>query len=272
MSFRHLHIVACAPRSGTTLLHEAMVSCLQIDRHHAHELRFHLGRAGVGELLLTKRPKDTPYVAAVLAAVPEFHVVYLLRDPRDVIVSRHGRSRDRYYTNIRVWRENQAAAREFIDHPRCLALRYEDLVADPDATQQRLCAQFPWLRIRHPFSRYHEHAQVSARSLQALHSVRPIGAGSVGLWRDNLARIKAQQMIHGSLSPDLIAAGYEPDERWEACLADVVPDRAPSRYPETVGPLRRVLQRLDGRRKLWLYLRARRAAAAAAAGAAGAAP
>lgn len=267
MSFRHLHIVACAPRSGTTLLHEAMVTCMHVDRHHEHELRYHLGRAAPGELLLTKRPKDTPSMAAVLAAVPDFHVVYLLRDPRDVIVSRHGRSRDRYYTNIRVWRENQAAAADFVDHPRCLVLRYEDFVADPDAAQRQLCARFPWLRIRHPFSRYHEHAQVSAASLQALHSVRPIAPDSVGLWRDNLPRVKAQQLLHGSLSPDLVAAGYEPDDRWEGCLADVVPDPAPSRYPESVGPLRRTLLRLDARRKLWLYLRARRAAAGAQAAA-----
>lgn len=51
--FRHLHIVSCAPRSGTTLLHEAMVTCFEIDRHYEHELRFNQAWAKSGEILLT---------------------------------------------------------------------------------------------------------------------------------------------------------------------------------------------------------------------------
>ena len=255
--FKHLHIVACSPRSGTTLLHEAMVACLHIDRYHRHELRFHKARARPGEILLTKRPKDTRYMAAVLRAVSEFYLIYLLRDPRDVIVSRHGRSRELYYTNIRIWRENQAAAQTFTANPRCLSLRYEDFVRDPDAIQQHICARFPWLRVRHPFSKYHLHAQVSEASRQALRSVRPISPASVGLWRDNLPRIRGQQQIHGSLTPDLIASGYESDGAWESCLAGVTPDAAPSRYPEFLSPTRRWLQELDGRRKVWQYVRSR---------------
>ena len=47
--FRHLHIVACSPRSGTTLLHEAMVTCFRADKHYDHEIRF-TGQETIGEL------------------------------------------------------------------------------------------------------------------------------------------------------------------------------------------------------------------------------
>ena len=73
--FKHLHIVACSPRSGTTLLHEAMVTCFKVDKHYDHEMRFHKAWAEDGQILLTKRPKDTMYMPAVLANDPR-----LLRD------------------------------------------------------------------------------------------------------------------------------------------------------------------------------------------------
>jgi len=68
--FKHLHIVACSPRSGTTLLHEAMVACFDIDKFYDHEMRFNLVSAEDQQILLTKRPKDTMYIKAIRDSVP----------------------------------------------------------------------------------------------------------------------------------------------------------------------------------------------------------
>ena len=149
--FRHLHIVSCSPRSGTTLLHEAMVTCFRIDRHYDHELRFNLVSGEPGEIVLTKRPKDIMYMPAVIDD-PELYVIYVLRDPRDVIVSRHGKSRDLYYSNIRLWREMHGYAKTLYGHPRFLEVRYETFVTDPDAVQADIAAKFPWLESRYRFS------------------------------------------------------------------------------------------------------------------------
>lgn len=257
--FKHLHIVSCSPRSGTTLLHEVMVTCFKIDKHYDHELRFHKARAKSGQILLTKRPKDTLYVPQLLARDPEFFVIYLLRDPRDVIVSRHAKDDSRYYVNVRVWREMHGIAKALDGHPRFLSLKYEDFVRAPDRTQEGICRRFPWLEAMHRFSDYHHHAVVSAKSKRAMHGVRPIGPDSVGAWRRNLARIKGQQEIHGSLTPDLKECGYEKSSEWEAVLADVVPDRSPSVYPERLHPLRWLVRAVDARRKVWTYGRRRAA-------------
>jgi len=256
--FKHLHIVGCSPRSGTTLLHEVMVTCCRVDRHYDHEIRFHQVRGAAGDIVLTKRPKDTMYVRAVLERDPEFYVIYLLRDPRDVIVSRHGKDRALYYSNIRLWREMHAFAREVSGHPRFLELRYEDFVSRPDEAQQCIAGRFPWLEKRHDFSRYHDHATVSEKSKTAMHGVRPIAPDSVGRWRGNLARICGQQQRHGSLTPDLIECGYENSGEWEKMLDGVEPDLAASRYPERVYWPRRLLQAIDARRKVQSYLRMRR--------------
>lgn len=255
--FKHLHIVSCAPRSGTTLLHEVMATCLKVDKHYDHEIRFHKAWAASGQVLLTKRPKDTLYVPELLATDPEFYVVYLLRDPRDVIVSRHAKDDSRYYVNIRVWRELDAIARRVDSHERFLTLKYEDFVSEPDRVQDAICQRFSWLESRHDFSQYHRHAVVSAKSERAMHGVRPIAPTSVGRWRQNLPRIKGQHEIHGSLTPDLVTRGYESSGDWERCLESVIADSAPSVYAERLHPIRRFTRKLDARRKLLSYRKKR---------------
>ena len=258
--FRHLHIVACSPRSGTTLLHEAIVTCFAVDTHYDHEIRFNQVRADAGTIVVTKRPKDTMYLQAIMRDDPEFYAIYVLRDPRDVIVSRHGKDKDIYYSNIRLWRELHNAARPLFDHPNFLTVRYEDFVSRPDDIQSDIAARFPWLEQRYPFSSYHEHANVSAESQLAMNSVRPIAPTSLGRWRDNLPRIRGQQQVHGSLTPELIECGYESSADWEQQLEGIEPDLSRSRYPETVYWPRRVLQALDAGRKLRAYRRMRRSA------------
>ena len=89
--------------------------------------------------------------------------------------------------------------------------------------------------------------------------MRPIAPTSVGKWRDNLPRIKAQQLTHGSLTPDLIECGYETSAEWERVLDDVEPDFSRSRYPENVYFWSRISQRINALRKVRNYRRMRRA-------------
>jgi Sulfotransferase family len=256
--FRHLHIVACSPRSGTTLLHEAMVTCFRVDRHYDHEIRFNRVAAADGQVVITKRPKDTMYMPGVIDEDPELYVIYLLRDPRDVIVSRHGKDDSLYYSNIRLWRQMHACAKKMFGHERFLVLRYEDFVRDPDGAQAKILEKFPWLERMHAFSEYHEHARVSQKSATAMHGVRPIAPTSVGVWTRYPGRIKAQQLQHGSLSPELIECGYEASADWERVLDGVEPDFSKSLYPEKLRFWRRWAQQLDARRKIAKYRRMRR--------------
>ena len=257
--FKHLHIVACSPRSGTTLLHEAMVTCFKVDKHYDHEVRFNLVSAADGQIVVTKRPKDTMYMPDVIDD-PELFVVYVMRDPRDVIVSRHGKNKEMYYSNVRLWRELHGYARLIANHDRFLQVSYEEFASNPDAVQDQIAAKFSWLQTLHKFSEYHEHANVSEKSKLAMNDVRPIASTSVGKWKNNLGRIKGQQITHGSLTPDLIECGYESSDEWEQLLEGVEPDFSRSRYPEKVYFWSRMSQRINASRKVAQYRRMRRAA------------
>jgi hypothetical protein len=258
--FKHLHIVACSPRSGTTLLAEVMATCFKVDKHYDHEVRFNLVSAEDGQILITKRPKDTMYMPAIIDDDPEIFVIYVMRDPRDVIVSRHGKDKSRYYSNMRLWRQMHAYAKQMYGHERFLEIRYEDFVRDPDVTQQLIAEKFPWLEKTHKFSEYHEYAQISEKSKMAMHNVRPIAPTSVGVWTQYPGRIKGQQMIHGSLTPDLIECGYESTADWERALDSVEPDLSRSLYPEKLYFWSRISQYFNTLRKVAMYRRKRRSA------------
>jgi len=237
-----------------------MVTCFHTDKHYDHEVRFNLVSAGDGQILITKRPKDTMYMPAVLDDEQDLYVIYMLRDPRDVICSRHGKDKSMFYSNVRLYRELHACAKKMVGHERFLEVRYEDFVRDPDATQRLIQEKFPWLEKKHDFSEYHGHAQVSAKSVTAMHSVRPIAPTSVGVWTRHPARIKGQQQIHGSLTPLLIELGYESTGDWEKVLEGVEPDMSPSRYPEKVYFWSRLSQNINALRKVAMYRRLRRSA------------
>jgi hypothetical protein len=229
---QRIHIVGASPRSGTTLLAEAMVACFDIDLYVAHEARIFARPPGAGRIFLTKAPRDILLAERALAAAPGLQVVYLLRDPRNIIVSKHRRAPDRYWAGLKFWKAYTAAARRLVDHPRFLTVRYEDLISDPDRVQQQLCAQMPFLALTTPFSRFHAVAAPADDALTALGGVRPIAAPRLDQWRDHLPRIAGQMEQHGSLAADLIEFGYEADDRWLAELDGIEPDLTPSHWAE----------------------------------------
>lgn len=255
--FQQIHIVACCPRSGTTLLHEAMVTCFKVDKFYDHERRFHKTNAEDGQILISKRPKDTYYMEKVLAATPGFHVIYLMRDPRDVIVSRHGKNKEIYYANFALWQHLHSFGKRLSQFENVLEVRYEDFVTDPNAVQTTIMAKFPWLKKQYEFSDYHLHARVSDASEQALKGVRPISPASVGTWKQNLGRIKAQWQRHNALTATLIECGYESDGDWEKVLSGVEPDMTPSHYPEAIGIFKKLSLKLHGLLKVRQFKRSR---------------
>jgi hypothetical protein len=217
-----IHVVGAGPRTGTTLLAECRVSCFAIDAFEPHEASLCRHKKNVG-VYLTKNPVDLHIVSPRLLIDRHLHVIAMLRDPRDVIVSRHRNDPKRYWAPLRFWKRHARVIRRLRHHRRFILLRYEDLVRSPDAVQDALTARMPFLKQRARFSDFHKLARPSAKSVAAMGSVRPIDSASIGNWRNHLARVAGQIAIHGPISEELIAFGYEPDESWLAALEGVSP-------------------------------------------------
>jgi N-acetylglucosaminyldiphosphoundecaprenol N-acetyl-beta-D-mannosaminyltransferase len=107
-------------------------------------------------------PRYIFYAQPLLDRYPGAHVVHMVRDPRAVMASQKNRWRRRSlavdgaaavpryesvrvwvnyhpYTVARLWSRATRAALDLAGHPRFTLLRYEDLVAEPEATVRALC-------------------------------------------------------------------------------------------------------------------------------------
>lgn len=248
MSMTQVHIVGTGPRTGTTLLVEAIRACCNVDFAPEEEVGLFARPPEPCSLYLTKNPGDLLVVSPSLYLDRRLHVVCMVRDPRDMVVSRHAGSDHRYYASLRYWKVLYPLAKRFRSHSRFTLLRYEDLVANPDGCQDLLTRSIPRLEARSRFSDFHTVAEPSISQKNALHSVRPIGTGSIGRWREHLPRVKQQVRMHGDISTDLIECGYEDDGRWLSLLEDVPDSDFETYWPEFFTE-REIRDRKSGRIK-----------------------
>ncbi|MEH6589282.1 MAG: sulfotransferase domain-containing protein [Halioglobus sp.] len=248
---KRIHIVGC-PRSGTTLLMELMTTCYDSGGYCEHEVSIFEPVPVTEGAYLTKQPNDIKQIQHIFPADNNLHIIYLGRDPRAVITSKHRENPQQYFCNYRVWSECDQAALRYQDDARFLGLCYEDLVADADKVQATINRTFPFLSQRHLFSEYQHYAEPSAASARAMNGLRGVNLESLEKWRSHLPRIAEQLKRHPQLADDLIRLGYEPDQQWLSLLKGVDPVEFPCRYTERRPHLK------EWEKSLRVYFKSRR--------------
>ena len=68
---------------------ELMKACFEIDLHGGHETSIYSWPGRRPQVLLTKRPMDIMVIGPVPKWVSALHVAYMIRDPRDMCVSKN---------------------------------------------------------------------------------------------------------------------------------------------------------------------------------------
>ncbi|MFW5450646.1 MAG: sulfotransferase family protein [Methylophagaceae bacterium] len=269
MTPKHIHIVGCLPRSGTTLMTELMLSCFEIDGYTEHEYSIFKEYPSPYKVLCTKKPNDIKYIDYPLRVNEDLYVIYMLRDPRDAISSRSHKKAingKKLWGNLQTWFSHQHIAKNLsAETSRFITVRYEDLVTNPDKTQQYIQDKIPFLQGKVKFSEYHLVATPSERTIAALGGLRPISAASIGNWRGQLAYLKAQIQKYGDLTNPLIDLGYEKDSNWMSELEAISPDNTDEKLKEKAWykrlwrnwfmlPRRRLFYRISCSTLLGMYL------------------
>jgi hypothetical protein len=219
---KRLHVVGCH-RSGTTLMTELLGNCFHIDGRVEHEQSLWEPVPLTGGVFLTKKPPDTVRIRWAFTLDPNLYVIAMIRDPRGVVTSHHQSRPDVYFSSFWRWERYMKAITALQAHPRYLTVRYEDLVAQPDAVQQRIADAFGFLRPIGRFSRFPEGAEVHERARVSLNGVRSVDQTSLTRWRDDLPRVKGELLRHPAMAEWLVRLGYEPDAGWARCLENVEP-------------------------------------------------
>lgn len=251
-----IHITG-APRSGTTLMQALMAASFAGITAPAGEVRLwdRVPREG---FVCTKNPNDTMLAPLVLPLDPSLHFIFMVRDPRDVVCSKHYSAPDLYFTNLRVWREQARVARRMKDHPRFHIVRYEDLVTKPDEVQAALAKAMNFLARSTPFSTYEGEGADDQVEVDALNGPRAVEASRLGAWRDHMGRVKQQIKIHGSIDQNLIDFSYEKNSGWMEELHYIERDETPSLTPEHLSAMKRASRGLKHWMHAGAYLRRRK--------------
>jgi hypothetical protein len=219
---RAIYIQGCA-RSGNTLIRELCASGFQgAELVKLTKDQAECSLAHVVELL---RPpaKSRVLVASrnyenslamdrdLLRANPDVKILWMLRDPRDVLTSTHPDQPGKFYVTPERLIQSLQLYGQFKNEPQVLTVRYEELVTQPDAVQAGIAQSFnlaasrKFVEAHKFFPRFHE-------NVRAMHSIRPIDANSVQKWRNNPQLLQYLRQILASHPAILSLArecGYE---------------------------------------------------------------
>ena len=176
------------------------------------------GKSRVGE----KSPLHCKFVERIAAVFPRAKFIHIYRDPRDVVVSMrtmdwtHGSLRDQ----ARNWRKI------LDDHLRLSAklppsiytgVRFETLVAQPEAELRRLCA-FLGEEFEPAMLNFHERplAGFHEREMGWKDGTRqPLSAASIGRYRQHLSPRQIAQ-VERIAGPTMVRLGYQPVSGWRS--------------------------------------------------------
>jgi len=193
---RGIYIQGCA-RSGNTLTRE--LCCSAFHDTELVKLTKNQAECSLAYLvnLLQQSARHKPVFVAsrnredsldmdggLLRTNPDVKILWMLRDPRDVLTSIHAAQPNEFYVKPDRLIKSLNLYQQFKDEPQVLTIRYEDLVQNPDALQLRI-AEFCHLTVRRKFDEAHKFFPRFHENVRAMHSIRPIDVNSLHKWRNN---------------------------------------------------------------------------------------
>src|SRR5580693_2858266 len=149
---RRIYIQGCA-RSGNTLIRELCGSAFQgvelvkltkdtaeCSLAHLVELLQQPAKSASTSVRVASRNYENSLAMDrdLLRANPDVKILWMLRDPRDILTSIHANQPDKYYVTPDRLIKSLQLYLQFKDEPQVLAVRYEELVSQPDAMQGKI--------------------------------------------------------------------------------------------------------------------------------------
>lgn len=190
---------------------------------------------------VSKDPSEWDYIKEAFEYYDDLKVIYLVRDPRDVVLSFKTSNVGRYhpYFNAKRWTEEQEKGLQLLeDRPTDVhRIRYEDLLQNPESITEELCA-FLELEFEPEMLYYYDtdDAQAASQSAEVFENLSmPIKSDNYEKYKDRLPREEIR--ITEKIAADALTKhGYEletPRETLDSL------ELSPNTYEESDQKLRR---------------------------------
>ena len=156
-----------------------------------------------------KTPRNVSTFEAILATLgSRARLIHIVRDGRDVVLSRHPKTPAEYWVSPERWLSDVRAGLAFRDHPQVVTIQYEDLVSNLPLWSRRLC-EFLSLEFDDRLEQYPRFASVVSSDawFQKAHAV---SSESIGQWKQPANTVRVQELLETPGATTLLKdLGYE---------------------------------------------------------------
>lgn len=122
----------------------------------------------------------------------DFRFIQIVRDGRDVILSRHPTAPDRYWVSPDRWIKDVTVGLKWLDDSRVITIRYEDLLTHYADTIDKVCKHLG-IPTTPEILDWHKHARVT-ENRAFFSKVQPLSTASLGKWRDPKYAARVQEL------------------------------------------------------------------------------
>ncbi len=148
----------------------------------------------------TKAPSNVHHIKEILQYYNnQVKFLHLVRDIRDVVISKHPKNKDKYWVTPERWLKDIKAGLAFEDNPNVLTLRYEDLIQEFDTTVEKLC-KFLEEPVCDKIKNWPKYTKLK-KSSAIFGQIGPLHNNSIGKWKQELYKpyideLMGNQEIH----------------------------------------------------------------------------
>jgi len=211
---QRIHITSMLPRSGTTLLNEMMAYAFDFNAIPEHELSVFDQLDANDGWILTKKPHETRASLFMLSRDPDLKLIYIDRDIRDVLCSKHGKDKKHYWTSARTLKYQWKLRSSLLGNQRVLFIKYESLIKDTDSVEKDISNFLGGVYKKRSISDFYKTSYYDIDTYDALGGLRPLDTKSIGVWKDHLPWIKYQLVRYPNIQSILVELGYEKTDDW----------------------------------------------------------
>ncbi len=151
-------------------------------------------------IYVTKRPSkwyQEPWLSKTIQFVESYNagLIYIMRDPRAVLTSRHPLDKSQYYVSPEKWLSSMQGYYEIkkrlMDYPKLLIIRYEDLIRNHQEIVEKFKTTFG-LELRNDvqsianLKTYIQNSELRNQyMIQFMHNLRDFDTAAIDRWKKN---------------------------------------------------------------------------------------